>query len=199
MEDLDALVRRVDPNRWLASRFIPDAQARADVIAVYAFDHEVGRAPKVVSNAILGEIRLTWWADAVAEIFEGRAVRRHPVTLALSDAIGRRGLPREPFDRLIDLRFPELDQTPPDRAAVAEQGMRLAAAILGVPEAQVRAAAEAAAHPTAENLKLANRELRLLPPAAFPAVAQVALAPRAQASELGKRLRLAWAVLRGRV
>ena len=28
-DDLDAIVRRADPDRWLASRFIGDAQARA--------------------------------------------------------------------------------------------------------------------------------------------------------------------------
>jgi len=39
LDDIDALVRRVDPDRWLASRFIADAQARADVIALYAFNY----------------------------------------------------------------------------------------------------------------------------------------------------------------
>ena len=34
--DLDALVRRVDPDRWLASRFIPDPEARADVVVASA-------------------------------------------------------------------------------------------------------------------------------------------------------------------
>jgi len=40
--DLDALVRRVDPDRWLASRFIADAARRADVMALYAFDQDTG-------------------------------------------------------------------------------------------------------------------------------------------------------------
>eukprot|EP01035_Chromulina_nebulosa_P005344 gene5344-7253_t len=31
-EDLDALVRRVDPDRWLSSRFVADEAARADLI-----------------------------------------------------------------------------------------------------------------------------------------------------------------------
>ena len=85
--DLDALVRRVDPDRWLSSRFIADPGARADVIALYAFDHELARAPRWRSNALLGEIRLTWWREALDEIFDGRPVRRHPTAQALAEAV----------------------------------------------------------------------------------------------------------------
>ena len=45
-QDLDALVLSVDPDRWLASRLIAEPEARADVVALYAFDHELARAPK---------------------------------------------------------------------------------------------------------------------------------------------------------
>src|SRR5437762_185405 len=95
--DLDALIRRVDPDRWLSSRFIGQAAPRADVIALYAFDHELARAPRVASNALLGEMRLTWWREALEEIFEGRPVRQHPAAQALAAAVGRRGLQREPL------------------------------------------------------------------------------------------------------
>ena len=57
-DDLDDLIRRVDPDRWLSSRFVADAALRADVLAIYAYDHELARAPRVASNPILGEIRL---------------------------------------------------------------------------------------------------------------------------------------------
>ena len=42
-EDFDALVRRVDPDRWLATRFVADPVARADLLTLYAFDHELAR------------------------------------------------------------------------------------------------------------------------------------------------------------
>src|SRR3954470_7794356 len=89
-EDLDGLIRRVDPDRWLSSRFIGEPGARADVIALYAFDHELARAPKVASNALLGEMRLTWWREALEEIFENRPVRQHPAAQALAGVVARR-------------------------------------------------------------------------------------------------------------
>uniref|UniRef100_UPI0035B3BF76 squalene/phytoene synthase family protein n=1 Tax=Phenylobacterium sp. TaxID=1871053 RepID=UPI0035B3BF76 len=111
-EDLDGQVRRLDPERWLSSRFVADPQARADVVAIYAFDHELGRAPKVASNALLGEIRLTWWREMLDEAYGGGAVRRHPTALALAQAIARRSLPRAPLEAMIDARYRELDPAP---------------------------------------------------------------------------------------
>ena len=111
-EDLDDLIRRVDPERWLSSRFIADEAARADVIALYAYDHELARAPRVASNPLLGEIRLTWWREMLDEAFEGRTVRRHPTAQALAAVIARRGLARGPLEAMIDARYRELDPAP---------------------------------------------------------------------------------------
>jgi phytoene synthase len=118
--DLDGLIRRVDPDRWLSSRFIANADARADVIALYAFDHELARAPKVASNALLGEMRLTWWREGLEEIFEGRAVRLHPAAQALAGAVERRGLERALLETMIDARYRELDPAPMDEGEVLD-------------------------------------------------------------------------------
>ena len=77
-DGLDELIGRVDPDRWLASRFIADREARADVVALYAYDYELGRAAAVASNALIAEIRLTWWRETLEQIFAGGPVRRHP-------------------------------------------------------------------------------------------------------------------------
>src|SRR4051812_33884425 len=100
-DDLDDLVRRVDPDRWLSSRFVGDPRARADILAIYAYDHELARAPKVASNPLMGQIRLTWWNEALDEIFAGRLVRAHPTAQALADVVLRRGLAREPLEAMI--------------------------------------------------------------------------------------------------
>ena len=111
-DDLDAAVGRGDPDRWLASRFIGDAAARADVIALYALNLELARIADAVREPLMGEIRLTWWREAIEEIFAGRPVRRHPVVEALAGAIQRRGLTAAPFEAMIEARFADIDAEP---------------------------------------------------------------------------------------
>src|SRR5580693_2208603 len=103
--NLDAEVRGADPDRWLASRFIGDADARADVIALYAFNHELARIAETVREPLMGEIRLAWWREALDEIFAGAAPRRHPVVDALSLAVRRRNLARAPLEAMVEARF----------------------------------------------------------------------------------------------
>ena len=108
-EELDSVVRRADPDRWLASRFIADAEARTDVIALYAFNHELARVAETVREPLMGEIRLTWWREALDEIFEGRSVRRHAVAEALALAVRRRNLARAPLEAMVEARFSDLE------------------------------------------------------------------------------------------
>jgi phytoene synthase len=214
--DLDALIRRVDPDRWISSRFIVEAEKRADVIALYAFDHELARAPKVSTNPLIGEIRLTWWREALDEIFEGRPVRRHPTAQALAAAVERRDLAREPLERLIEARYRELDPQPMDEAEAVmwarETGGLMAeivASILDPGGDASRAVAAGATwslglrDPSTTQFRLNRIAGRLgtrgLSPAAFPAVAHAALAGRRGGSELGKRLRVTLAVALGRI
>lgn len=107
-EALDDLVRRVDPDRWLASRFIADAKARADVTALYAFNHELARVAHTVREPLMGEIRLTWWREAIEEISAGKPPRAHPVIEALAAA----DIPRAGLEDLPEGRFADLAQSP---------------------------------------------------------------------------------------
>jgi 15-cis-phytoene synthase len=219
-DDLDALIRRVDPDRWLSSRFIGDAEARADVIALYAYDHELARTPRVTSNPLLGEIRLTWWREVLDEIYEARTVRRHPTAQALAEAVRRRELPREPLEAMLDGRYRELDSAPmsdPEALDWARDvGGRLAetaARVLGAGEDRQfalapgsawalarRVAGQPALKPAYEHvLTAAQTAVRSLSVRAFPAVAHVALVGRLEDSELAKRVRLTLAVARGRL
>ncbi|HEX3701556.1 MAG TPA: squalene/phytoene synthase family protein [Phenylobacterium sp.] len=218
--DLDALVRRVDPDRWIASRFIGEADKRADVVALYAFDHELARAPKVSTNPLIGEIRLTWWREALDEIFEGRAVRRHPAAEALAAAVSRRGLVREPLERLIEARYRELDPQPLDEAEALAWAQGTGGTAAGLAARMLDPAADtqgaeaagcawalgrrAAASPELKplldrQLAAARTAVRTLSAQAFPAAAHAALARRPDRSELGKRLRVTLAVALGRI
>jgi len=214
-DDLDDLIRRVDPDRWLSSRFVGDAGVRADVIAIYAYDHELARAPKVASNSLLGEIRLTWWREVLDEVYEARHVRHHPTAQALAEVIGRHGLPREPLEAMIDARYRELDATPMDDAEAldwargsAGKAAEVAARILDPKTPAERAVSGGAAWGLAragrgEQAKAAGAGARadaaLLSAASFPAVAHATLALQPAKSEFWKRLRLTAAVATGRL
>ncbi len=221
-------MRRGDPCRWLSSRFIADPAARADVITLYAYDLELARAPKVASNALVAEIRLTWWREVLDEIYVGGRVRGHPVAQALAGVVGRHGLPRSPLEAMIDARIATLDKPKLDMTEslawacdVTGSAAALAAQILdprGPPAAAIlagrvwglallRARGQAdAAGLTAQiiaDLPAARAAARALSVAAFPAVAHAALARRGPLAGLAPtattQLRMLWAVTTGRV
>lgn len=220
-DDLDALVKGADPDRWLTTRFIADARRRADVLALYAFDAELARAPRVASNPLIGEIRLTWWAEAVAEIYEGRPVRRHPVAEALAAAVKRHDLPRMALDALVEARMVELDKRPLSKAeavawadAVGAGMMALAGRVLEanalIPADMGRAfglcravVAGLVPHETVRAMmSSAMMEAKAAGPLsvdAFPAVMPLVIAQAPAESDLVKRLRLVWAAVRGRI
>jgi len=104
-------VRRFDRDRYLTALFARPP-ARADLMALYAFNLEVAKTREVVREPMMGLMRLQWWRDALAEIYAGRE-RRHQVVQPLAAAIRRHGLARAPFDRLIDARESDLEETPP--------------------------------------------------------------------------------------
>jgi phytoene synthase len=219
----DDAVRKGDPDRWLASRFISDPARRQAVLVLYAFDLELARAPHVTSSPMTADIRLAWWDEALDEIFAGGPFRAHPVVQALASVVAAHGLQKAPLETMIGARREALFTPVADSSAalswadeVAGAAAALAARILdpAVPEAPVRLAGqvtglailarsginfEGTAELLAEIREAANRAIKAISPAAFPAVAAGALARHAAASELARRLRLTWAVARGRL
>ena len=93
----------------MASRFVADPVARADVVTLYGLNHELARATEAAHEPLVQEIRLTWWREAVDEIFAAGPIRRHPVVEALAQAIRRRDLPRAPFETMIEARIAAID------------------------------------------------------------------------------------------
>lgn len=88
-EDLIAcaqLVERGDPDRFMATMAAPVA-LRKVLFPIYAFNVEVSRAPWVTKEAIIAEMRLQWWTDALEEIASGGVVRRHEVVTSLAHVL----------------------------------------------------------------------------------------------------------------
>lgn len=112
------LVRRGDPDRFLSALLAPP-DLRERLFALYAFNLELARIPAVVSEPMLGLIRLEWWRESVAMVFEGGRVRDHEVVGPLAGAIRAAGLPRAPFDRILAARERDAArEAPADRAAL---------------------------------------------------------------------------------
>lgn len=206
-DTLDARVRAADPDRWLSSRFVADEGLRADLIAFYAFEAELMAIPAKVTQPLLAEMRFTWWAEQMDGVFAAEPRKGHPVLEALTDIVSRHGLAREPFDALIEAHIGRLRDQPHDLDAFYVGPMQTGARILAgagqedrvVPAGRVRGLAQTGRPDEARALRgEANAAIRNLPAAAFPAIAHAALIDHA-APEPIKRLRLTWAVLRGRL
>jgi phytoene synthase len=113
------LVRRHDRDRFQTALFAPTA-AREALFALYAFNYEIARVRESVHEAMLGQIRLQWWREAIGAAFSDRAPRRHDIVEVITAVIRERGLSRDHFDRLIDARERDLDDAPPATMAALE-------------------------------------------------------------------------------
>ncbi len=131
--------RRRDHDRYVTVLFAP-ADRREDLFALYAFNLEIAKTAEVVSEDLLGRMRLQWWRECLDEVYAGRP-RRHVVVEPLAAAVHRHGLGRAHFDRLIDAREDDLAAEPPADLAALEsyaEGtsvslVHLGLEILGVP------------------------------------------------------------------
>jgi phytoene synthase len=69
-------VRRVDEDRWLASRFA-SAEQRKRLVALYALNYEIARIAESVREPTLADLRYAWWRDALT----ARGAERGPPAL----------------------------------------------------------------------------------------------------------------------
>lgn len=123
MDYLSPLVSRDDRDRFLTAQFVP-LTSRTDVLALYAFNIEVARIRESVSESLVGAMKLQWWRDLIATIYDrgaapspealaGTPLKGNPVVEALAAAIFRHGLTRGHFDSLLDARARDLEEDPP--------------------------------------------------------------------------------------
>lgn len=117
------LARSGDHDRFLSCLFAP-APVREHLFTLYAFNLEVARIGEMVSEPMLGEIRLQWWREAIDGAYGHSEPRAHPVAQALSQTIRQCALPRQPFDALIDARALDLAPMPPATLTALEQYAR---------------------------------------------------------------------------
>ncbi len=109
-----AMLREGDRDRYLCALLSPDSH-RGPIAALYAFNMEIARLRDVVSEPMMGEVRLQWWADLI-ESGSGGDAAGHPVAAALLQAIDDHDLPRRTLINMIEARrFDLYDDPMPDR------------------------------------------------------------------------------------
>lgn len=111
-ETLTALVRRSDPDRFFALLFAP-APARAALLALAAFNHELARAREATHQPMLALIRLQWWREVV----EGTREATHEVASPLLAELETGRLARADLLAMIAAREIEAESEIADRAA----------------------------------------------------------------------------------
>jgi phytoene synthase len=81
-KEFDARLKRTDENRWLATRYAPEA-GRELLVALYLLHQELQRALQT-SEPMLGKIRIQWWRETIAQISSKASIRRHDLAEELA-------------------------------------------------------------------------------------------------------------------
>lgn len=107
-------LRGSDPDRYLSTLYAPQT-VRPDLDALYLFNAEIASIRDRIREPLPGEVRIQWWRDMLAA---GRpAAGGYPLAESLLDAIERRDLPADAFDRYLEARIFDLYDDPmPTRA-----------------------------------------------------------------------------------
>ena len=104
-------VRLYDHDRFMTAIFAP-AAVREHLFALYAFNIELAKTREIVSEPLIGQMRLQWWRDTLDKVYAGETIK-HEVARPLGAAIVACGIAREVFDPLIDAREFDLGGVPP--------------------------------------------------------------------------------------
>lgn len=107
-------VRAHDHDRFLTLLFAPSAK-RPALTALYAFNIEIARIAELVTEPMMGHIRLQWWRETLEGLPRGET-RGHAAAEALHEA---GGIPLDKLQALIDARERDLsDEAFADLAAL---------------------------------------------------------------------------------
>lgn len=105
-------LKKADPDRYLLTLFAP-REHRPALHALYLFNIELVKTRPSVSNTQLGHIRLQWWRDEIAKIYDGGDGGQVPLLSTLAPLMHNGTLPHEWFEALIYAREFDLEDVAP--------------------------------------------------------------------------------------
>lgn len=112
------VLKETDRERYLASLLTP-ADARAAVVALYAYNAELARVRDVVREPLPGEVRLQYWRDLLEGSAHGETAA-NPVAAELLRAVTDYRLPVQALVSMADARIFDLYDDPMETAAMFE-------------------------------------------------------------------------------
>lgn len=112
-------VRKGDPDRFRAAMAAPP-RARTRLFPIYAFNLEIARAPWVSADPTIGQMRLQFWRDTLAEIDAGQPARAHEVALPLAEVMRAEGLSGRMLDAMVVARWADTLREPFQTAAALD-------------------------------------------------------------------------------
>jgi NADH dehydrogenase [ubiquinone] 1 alpha subcomplex assembly factor 6 len=147
------IARAQDPDRYLCALFAKPAPREA-LFAILAFNQEVAKTREMVSEPMLGQIRLRWWREAIDGIVAGTP-RQHEVVNPLADAFSAFALDRTAFDAILDAREADLEDAPFATLANLTDYARRTAGSLSAIELEILGVRDPATTRAAESVSLA--------------------------------------------
>jgi len=106
-----SLVKSGDPDRYLSARSAP-AEGHKALMAIYAVNLEIARAPWASQEPLVAQMRLRWWGDEIAKIYRGEVVNSHEILPALREVIFDHNLPQTLFESLVEARHFDIFNDP---------------------------------------------------------------------------------------
>lgn len=143
-------LKKSDYYRYICCLFTPH-KFRDRLYALYAFNFEVSKIKDITTEHMTGLIRLTWWIEAINEIYSGQATRNHEVVKALGKTVKDTNIPREYLEHIVigretDLGLKHIPDFEALQKYIDDTSVNLLKASLHVLDIKTKEALEAAQH-----------------------------------------------------
>ncbi len=106
-----ALARQYDSDRFFSALFAA-AEVREKLFTLMAFNQEIAKIRSIVSEPILGQMRLQWWRETIEGMQAGKPAPAHEVGAPLGKLLKAEPQLAEHLFALLDARERDLDDTP---------------------------------------------------------------------------------------